>query len=313
MDSQGVTVQATRTSFRILETLAQLNGAGVTELATELDLPKSTVHNHLNTLHSIEYVVKDGDAYDVGLQFLNLGEYSRNRLKLYEIARPEIKALAEQTGELVNLSVEEYNRGVYLYLVRGDRAVQLDTHAGMQVHLHCTALGKAMLAHMDPERVDQIIETFGLPARTEHTITDRETLLDERRDDPRAGIRLRSAGATGRSPLYRDPGHDPRGRRRRRDQRLRTDQPNAGRSVPRRTAGSAPQRRERHRTQHDVLVNGTVRYQARSGFSHVKISRPILGRHDNQCLHTVCKPPSINRCGQSPILPIDNSCAVDQL
>ena len=179
MDSQGVTVQATRTSFRILETLAQLNGAGVTELATELDLPKSTVHNHLNTLHSIEYVVKDGDAYDVGLQFLNLGEYSRNRLKLYEIARPEIKALAEQTGELVNLSVEEYNRGVYLYLVRGDRAVQLDTHAGMQVHLHCTALGKAMLAHMNPERVDQIIETFGLPARTEHTITDRETLLDE--------------------------------------------------------------------------------------------------------------------------------------
>lgn len=179
MESQGVTVQATQTSFRILEALVRLNGAGVTELATELNLPKSTVHNHLNTLHTIEYVVKNGDTYDVGLQFLNLGEYSRNRLKLYKTARPEIELLAEQTGELVNLSVEEYNRGVYLYLARGDQAVQLDTHAGMQVNLHCTALGKAILAHMNPERVEHIIDTFGLPARTEHTITDREELLDE--------------------------------------------------------------------------------------------------------------------------------------
>lgn len=179
IESDGSTVQATRTSFEILEALVRHEGAGVTELATDLDLPKSTVHNHLTTLRDAEYVVKEGDRYDVGLQFLNLGEYSRNRLKLYDVARPEIDELAEETGELVNLSVEEYGRSVYVYLARGDRAVQLDTHAGMHVHLHCTALGKAILAHSPREHVEDVLDTMGMPARTEQTITDRGEFFDE--------------------------------------------------------------------------------------------------------------------------------------
>ncbi|GGN20369.1 IclR family transcriptional regulator [Halarchaeum nitratireducens] len=179
MGTQNSTVQATRTSIAIVEALVRLDGAGVTELATELDLPKSTVHNHLDTLRDIEYVVKADGEYNVGLRFLKLGEYSRNRLKIYDIVRPEIDALAEQTGELVNLSVEEYGRGVYLYLARGDEAVHLDTHAGMQVHLHCTALGKAILAHTPEERVEQILDMMGMPSRTEQTVTDRGELYEE--------------------------------------------------------------------------------------------------------------------------------------
>lgn len=179
MDTPSPTVQATRTSLEIVEALVRLDGAGVTELSNGLDLPKSTVHNHLNTLRDIEYVVKNDGEYNVGLRFLKLGEYSRNRLKIYDIAQPEIDSLAEQTGELVNLSVEEYGRGVYLYLARGDDAVHLDTHAGMQVHLHCTALGKAILAYTPDERVEQILDTMGMPARTERTITDRDALYED--------------------------------------------------------------------------------------------------------------------------------------
>ncbi|GAD52838.1 transcriptional regulator, IclR family [Halarchaeum acidiphilum MH1-52-1] len=179
MNTPGPTVQATRTSLEIVEALVRLNGAGVTELASDLDLPKSTVHNHLNTLHDAEYVVKDDGAYDVGLRFLKLGEYSRSRLKLHDVARPEIDSLAEETGELVNLSVEEYGRGVYLYLAQGEQAVHLDTHAGMHVHLHCTALGKAILAHTPEERVEEILDTMGMPARTEHTITGRDAFFEE--------------------------------------------------------------------------------------------------------------------------------------
>ncbi|GAA0312983.1 IclR family transcriptional regulator [Halarchaeum salinum] len=179
MTTTRSTVQATRTSLEIVEALVRLGGAGVTELASELDLPKSTVHNHLNTLHSAEYVVKEDGIYDVGLRFLKLGESSRNRPELYDVARPEIDLLAEQTGELVNLSVEEYGRGVYLYLAQGERAVRLDTNAGMRVHLHCTALGKAILAHTPEERVEEILDTMGMPARTDQTITDRETFFEE--------------------------------------------------------------------------------------------------------------------------------------
>lgn len=172
-------IGATETTLRILETLKRLDGAGVTELATQLDLPKSTVHNHLSTLRRNEYLVKEGDTYRVGLQFLEFGEYIRTRMKIYDVARPEVERLADETGELANLLVEEYGKGVYLCRTRGERAVQLDTYAGMRVHLHCTALGKAVLAHLSDEQLTAVIETRGLPKRTDATITDETTLREE--------------------------------------------------------------------------------------------------------------------------------------
>ena len=123
------TVDATGTSFEIIEALADLEGAGVSELSTALGIPKSTIYNHLQTLVKKEYVVQDNDVYDVGLRFLRLGEYSRNRNRLCSIARPEIESLATKTGELVNLNVEEYGRGVFLYRAKGDDAVHMDTYA----------------------------------------------------------------------------------------------------------------------------------------------------------------------------------------
>jgi len=179
MRNDDVTVQATKTSFKLLEALNELGGAGVTELANELGLPKSTVHNHLNTLRDAEYIVREGDTYHVGLRFLKLGEHSRNRLRIYETASPEVDNLAQQTNELANLAVEEYGRGVYLYLSEAERAVQLDTYAGMRIHLHCTALGKAILAHLPEEKIEEILDTHGLPERTPNTITDRDELLEE--------------------------------------------------------------------------------------------------------------------------------------
>ncbi|MDX1745101.1 MAG: IclR family transcriptional regulator [Halobacteriales archaeon] len=170
------TVGATETTLRILETLKELDGAGVTEVAKLLGIPKSTVHNHVSTLLRNEYVVKEGDTYRVGLQFLEFGEYIRTRMPIYDVARPEVERLATETGELANLLVEEHGKGVYLCRAKGSQAVRLDTYAGMRVHLHCTALGKAILANLPDERVREIIETHGLPARTETTITDRDAL-----------------------------------------------------------------------------------------------------------------------------------------
>lgn len=175
----GATVGATETTLRVLETLKQLDGAGVTEVADRLGIPKSTVHNHVSTLLRNEYVVKEGDTYRVGLQFLEFGEYIRSRMPIYDVARPEVERLAEETGELANLLVEEHGKGVYLCRAKGSKAVRLDTYAGMRVHLHCTALGKAILAHLPADRVREIIDTHGLPARTDTTTTDEDALLRE--------------------------------------------------------------------------------------------------------------------------------------
>ncbi|WP_148416631.1 IclR family transcriptional regulator [Haloferax sp. KTX1] len=173
------TIGALGTSLEILEALKARESAGVTELATELGLPKSTVYSHLRTLREHEYVVQRGGKYCIGLKFLSLGEHTRDRMPLYEVAKPEVNGLAEQTGELANLLVEEHGEGVYLFRSKGERAVSLDTHAGMRVKLHCTSLGKAILAYLSEKRVDEIIERWGLPAQTATTITSREALEEE--------------------------------------------------------------------------------------------------------------------------------------
>ncbi|GGC64362.1 IclR family transcriptional regulator [Haloferax sulfurifontis] len=173
------TIGALGTSLEILEALKERGSAGVTELATELDLPKSTVYSHLRTLREHGYVVQRDERYCIGLKFLSLGEHTRDRMPLYEVAKPEVKGLAEQTGELANLLVEEHGEGVYLFRSKGEQAVSLDTHAGMRVKLHCTSLGKAILAYLPEVRVDEIIERWGLPAQTATTITSREALEEE--------------------------------------------------------------------------------------------------------------------------------------
>jgi DNA-binding IclR family transcriptional regulator len=178
-------VKSVETAFEVLEALRRLDGAGVTAVATELDVPKSTAYNHLETLEQEEYVVKEGSEYYVGLRFLDLGRYARQREGLYETARPELESLAEETGELVNLLVEEHGLGVYLCRVRGDRAVNVAASTGTRVYLHSTALGKAILAHSSESHVEDVLSERGMPAETERTTTDPDELrtqLTEIRD-----------------------------------------------------------------------------------------------------------------------------------
>jgi DNA-binding IclR family transcriptional regulator len=176
--AEPVTVGATETSLRIIDALRTLDGAGVTELADHLGLPKSTVHNHLQTLRRNEYVTRQGSQYAIGLRFLQLGEYARDRRQIATIGPPEIDKLAEETREMANLLVEEHGRGVFLYRAKGADAVHMDTHAGKRVHLHTTGFGKSILAHLPNERVERILDRHGLPAATPNTITDRDRLME---------------------------------------------------------------------------------------------------------------------------------------
>ena len=188
-------VKSTRTTFRVVEMLKELDGAGITELSEELDLPKSSIHNYLATLAEDGYVVKEGHTYHVGLRFLDLGTYARTRYQLYHRAKPEVHDLAQDTGELANLLVEQNGRGIYIHRERGERAVNVDSYTGHHVMLHNTALGKAILAHYPRERVEQILDYYGMPAETERTITDREKFFEIPGKRPGARRSLRRRGA----------------------------------------------------------------------------------------------------------------------
>ncbi|SFC29197.1 transcriptional regulator, IclR family [Halobiforma haloterrestris] len=172
-------IQAVDRAFDIVESLNDLDGAGVSELADHVDLPKSTVHNHLKTLERAEYVVRDGDEYRTSLKFLQLSETARTQQELYRVARSEVDQLAEKTGEISALMTEEHGRGVFLYRSRGSEAARIDTCVGDRVPIHCTALGKAILAFLPEGRRTEIIDRHGLSAVSPNTITDREVLAEE--------------------------------------------------------------------------------------------------------------------------------------
>ena len=166
-------------AFTILEALYASNGAGITDLADELGVSKSTIHSHLQTLTDLGYVTKRGTEYELGLRFLTFGGYVRDRTNLYQIAKEGADELAEETGELAAISTESSGENLYLYQVRGTNAMSLDSHLGARLPLHCTATGKAILASMPEDRVEEIVDRVGLPRATENTITDRDTLQDE--------------------------------------------------------------------------------------------------------------------------------------
>jgi DNA-binding IclR family transcriptional regulator len=172
-------IKAIRTGFEIVNILRELDGAGVTDVAKELDIPKSSVHNYLQTMEEEGYVVQQGTEYHVGLRFLELGAYARNREQVYNVAKPELRHLAEETGEWTNLMVEEQGQGIYLCKETGEEAVKFDVDTGYHVNLHTTALGKAIMAYLPQERVEEIIEWHGLSPSTANSITDRETLFEE--------------------------------------------------------------------------------------------------------------------------------------
>lgn len=177
--SQQTPIKSARTTFAIVERLATLDGAGVSKLASELDTPKATVHDHLKTLDELGYVHKDGQEYRAGTKFLRLGEQIRSNMEIYRTAKPELEKLASKTGEHASLMIEENGVGVYLLNAEGPDTVNIVTLEGTPTKLHTTAPGKAILAHLPEEKIDAIIEEHGLPAETENTITDRETLATE--------------------------------------------------------------------------------------------------------------------------------------
>lgn len=172
-------VKTTLTTLDVVETLKKRDGARVTDLASELDLPKSSVHNYLSTLHQRGYIVKEDNEYHVSLRFLDLGTKARDNRRIYEIAKPNVRELAEETGELANLLVEEHGQGVYIDHKIGENAVMVDKDVGHRVYLHNTALGKAILAHYPRERVRDILDRHGMPAMTEKTITDETELFED--------------------------------------------------------------------------------------------------------------------------------------
>lgn len=191
--TQGRSIQSDERLFDIIEYIRSEKKAGVTEIAQELNLSKSTVHGHITALKRRGYAVKDGQEYRLGLEFLNCGKNIQHSYDIYDIAKEKVDYLAEETGERVWYMVEENGLAYYLIGAGGEHPVNLPVQMGQSAYLHSRAAGKSILAHIPQDRAEEIIDRHGLPAETENTITDKEDLFTELEEVQKQGYGINDA------------------------------------------------------------------------------------------------------------------------
>ena len=188
MSGDTVPVKSIRLTFKIIETLAANRSMHLAELSDRLDIPKSTAHDHLRTLEQLGYVTQDEFGFRTSTRFTEVGERSRRQFTIYDMGKQQVQALAERAGAFTTLLVEEAGIGVILYTAQGTDIVDIEPYPGTRLLLHTTAPGKAILAKLPDERVEEIVEThgfirdrprYGIPESMPNTITTPEALAEE--------------------------------------------------------------------------------------------------------------------------------------
>ncbi|PXY28102.1 IclR family transcriptional regulator [Prauserella muralis] len=165
-------------TLSVLEALA--DHSRIADLAVATGLPKPTVHRILQTLVARGFARSDGHGeYVGGPRILSLAGRFLQRLDLAERVRPLLRELQEATGWTVHLALLSGDEAVYVAKVEGAKPYHLASRVGMSLRLHCTSIGKAILATMPDEEVRALLNRTGLPARTPHTVTDPDVLLKE--------------------------------------------------------------------------------------------------------------------------------------
>ena len=179
----GAGVQSVDRALTILAVLARLGQAGVSEIAAELGVHKSTAFRLMSTLenHDIVEQTEVRGKYRLGLGLVRLAGASSARLEVVQEARPVVRRLAAESGETVNLAVLSEGSALYVDQVSGGSGLPSHNWVGQHIPLHATSNGKILLSGLEPAEVDLRLgdRLADLPAYTHRTITTRDDLFRE--------------------------------------------------------------------------------------------------------------------------------------
>ena len=179
MSEGSAGVQSVDRALTILEVLARVGEAGVTEISGELDVHKSTAFRLMSTLeaHRLVEQTSERGRYRLGVGILRLAGATTARLDLVQEARPVCRQLAADTGETVNIAVLSESSALYLDQIAGSSALQPHNWVGQHIPLHATSNGKVLLSGLDDARLGEVL---GALARyTPTTITKKKKLREE--------------------------------------------------------------------------------------------------------------------------------------
>ncbi|WP_188806914.1 IclR family transcriptional regulator [Citricoccus zhacaiensis] len=157
----------------ILQMLTGLpEGLALKEIATRLDVVKSSAHRAVSELVDLGYVRQDQDTgkYILGLKLISLAQRHLATIPLVDLAQSFLDRLSATSGELSRLSIVDESTLVWVAKREGSKSgLRFDPDDGQEVKLSCSASGLAWLSTMSDERALELVELQGYPAPDEYT------------------------------------------------------------------------------------------------------------------------------------------------
>jgi len=163
----------------------------ITEVSQVLGIPKSTTHQIIQTLHDLRMLENSrSKTFRLGIRFFEMALPAFANMDLRREAKSILEDLSLKTGESVFMATHDGNEIVYLDQVMGPSLMRLSVNPGTRGPIHCTALGKAILASFPDEKVSEIIGGKNLERFTDFTIQSYEQLLNDLRKTRARGFAI---------------------------------------------------------------------------------------------------------------------------
>ncbi|MFJ7637891.1 IclR family transcriptional regulator [Peribacillus sp. NPDC097225] len=175
-------IQSVDRALRILDLFDEhTTELKITDISNQMGLHKSTIHSLLKTLLNHGYISQNPEngKYGLGMKLFERGNYVIQSLDIRDLSKKYLMDLSAKTGQTTHLVILDGKEGVYIDKVEGPMAVILYSKIGKRIPLHCSAVGKALIAFKDPEEIKKILHEYDYLKQTERTITDESTFMGE--------------------------------------------------------------------------------------------------------------------------------------
>ena len=178
---QPESVAAVLKVFAILQALAARDETGISDLSVRLAMPKATVYRFLQTMRTLGYVRQEADSerYGLTMKVFELGTKALQYPDLVDLAKLHMQTLSDATGETIHLGMLIDSEIMYVHKVDSRHMLGMYSRVGRRAPIHCTAIGKVLLAWDTAQRRDTVLAGAEFRKFRDKTITRMDDFLAE--------------------------------------------------------------------------------------------------------------------------------------
>ena len=172
------TIKSIDKALVILEEIKNNKQASLAEISKNLKINKTTAYHILCSLEQAKYIRKNNGTYkyELGIKLMELGFAFSEQLDFTKEAMPYLQYLVDKYSETVHLAVMDEDQVFYVDKIEGTKSINIRSNKGKKLPLHCTGVGKVLLAFQPEATIKRIIDEQNLTRYTDNTIVNPQEL-----------------------------------------------------------------------------------------------------------------------------------------